>query len=166
MDTEVLDKDFQLQRGILFERFPILANSFKATCSCVSDGRIDITNNKDPTEDESTMPRKYEVNSEIVLHLPCLWSLWSPWSFCSGRCGELTSVRRRRIVLQHRDGRTCPGDAQEATECFTNECYTEESKFIQNETTSQSQIDVQATEVGHFELNLTEKDSFSNQTEV
>ena len=66
----------------------------------------------------------------------------------------MTSVRRRRIVLQPRNKEDCLGDIEQVSDCFTDECEIQDSK-VEQSTIGINDISI-STKSNDFDQNFTE----------
>merc|ERR1712061_392468 len=52
-----------------------------------------------------------------LLPADCLWSPWSTWSDCSCSEGNGKAERTRDILMEERNGGSCPGEPKQTVEC-------------------------------------------------
>jgi hypothetical protein len=142
--TTAMNKNFKFRRGIIFQKFIIVAGSFKSStpvdhcsakgcshkcdydysvedyvCTCPPGLVLDLDEKTCVEPDQVGETTTYQPSVKVTL-LPsdCLWSAWSVWSSCN--CDNSQSDRKRTIVTPAKNGGVCSGRYKEVKDCDCN----------------------------------------------
>ncbi len=141
--TTAMNKNFKFRRGIIFQKFIIVAGSFKASapvdhcaakgcshkcdydysveeylCTCPPELELDVDAKTcvDPNRETTTYIPEITVT---LLPSDCLWASWSEWSSCNCESGQ--SERKRTIQTEAKNGGICSGRYKEVKDCSCDE---------------------------------------------
>eukprot|EP00088_Acartia_fossae_P036367 TRINITY_DN3756_c0_g1_i6.p1 TRINITY_DN3756_c0_g1~~TRINITY_DN3756_c0_g1_i6.p1 ORF type:complete len:1426 (+),score=431.11 TRINITY_DN3756_c0_g1_i6:319-4596(+) len=144
--TTAMNKNFKFRRGILFQKFLIVAGSFKSSSPvdhCAAKGcshkcdydygledyvctcpptlvlNIDEKTCVEPGQEDVQLETSTTINVSI-LPSDCLWSAWSSWSNCNCATGQ--SERTRTIAIPAKNGGVCSGRYKEVRDCDSSDC--------------------------------------------
>ena len=140
--TNAMNKNFKFRKGILFQKFLIVAGSFKSSspvdhcaakgcshkcdydysvedylCTCPPTLALNIDEKTCVSPDQADVELTTEQPEVRVTLLPsnCLWSAWSQWSSCD--CSSGQSERKRTISIPAKNGGICSGRYKEVKDC-------------------------------------------------
>lgn len=139
--TTAMNKNFKFRRGIIFQKFIIVAGSFKASapvdhcsakgcshkcnydyslesyvCTCPPSLVLDLDQKTCVEPDQVGETTTYQPEIRVtVLPQDCLWSSWSKWSICN--CQSKQSDRTRTIVTPAKNDGKCSGRYKEVKDC-------------------------------------------------
>ncbi len=141
--TTAMNKNFKFRKGIIFQKFIIVAGSFKASapvdhcaakgcshkcdydysveeylCTCPPGLELDVDDKTcvDPNRETTTYIPEITVT---LLPSDCLWASWSEWSSCNCEAGQ--SERKRTIQTEAKNGGICSGRYKEVKDCSCDE---------------------------------------------
>ena len=141
--TTAMNKNFKFRKGIIFQKFIIVAGSFKASapvdhcaakgcshkcdydysveeylCTCPPGLELDVDDKTcvDPNRETTTYIPEITVT---LLPSDCLWASWSDWSSCNCESGQ--SERKRTIQTEAKNGGICSGRYKEVKDCSCDE---------------------------------------------
>jgi hypothetical protein len=139
--TTAMNKNFKFRRGIIFQKFIIVAGSFKASapvdhcsakgcshkcnydyslesyvCTCPPSLVLDLDEKTCVEPDQVGETTTYQPEIRVtVLPQDCLWSSWSKWSICN--CISKQSDRTRTIMTPAKNDGKCSGRYKEVKDC-------------------------------------------------